>query len=275
MPEGDSIHRVARILRPGLLGQALVEARLRDRGPLTALAGREVTEVSALGKHLLIHVDSGWVIRSHLGMRGSWHSYAPDEPWQRPDRAAALVLRTAARVFIAFEAREAELLRASDLRAHPTLAALGPDLLGEAPDLDAIVARARDQSVGDREIGDLLLDQRVAAGIGNVLKSETLFIERVDPWTPLGEVGDASVAKLYATARRLMLQSLALGRRITVGRPMPGAPRRRGQPEHWVYRRQGRPCLVCSGRVSARAQGIHARATYFCTACQPAITSGR
>ncbi|MEZ4267592.1 MAG: DNA-formamidopyrimidine glycosylase family protein [Myxococcota bacterium] len=272
MPEGDSIHRAARILRPQLLGQTLVEVRLRDRGPVSALAGRAVTDVAALGKHLLVHVDGGWVVRSHLGMRGSWHSYAPDEAWRRPQSAAVLVLATAERIFIAFEAREAELLRASDLRIHPQLSALGPDLLGESPDLGAVVARARDQCVRDTEIGELLLDQRVAAGIGNVLKCETLFIERADPWSRLGALGDEALLALYATARRLMLQSMALGRRITVGRPAPGLPLRRGQPEHWVYGRRGRPCLVCGGRVDARAQGVHARTTYFCAVCQPAIT---
>ena len=132
-----------------------------------------------------------------------------------------------------------------------------------------MVKRARLPGHAEREIGDVLLDQRVAAGIGNVYKSEVLFEVRVHPRTKVGELSDAQLTGIFETAARLMRLNLLTRRRTTV--PL----RRRGQPSSqrlWVYMRAGKPCLECGTPIERFLQGDMARSTYFCPHCQPSVT---
>jgi endonuclease-8 len=117
------------------------------------------------------------------------------------------------------------------------------------------------------QLGNALLDQRAVAGIGNVVKSEVAFIERMDPWAPVGAFEDAELRGALATARRLLQANVGGGRRVTT------ASARRGQ-ELWVYGRAGRPCRRCGTLLERRPQGELARLTYWCPRCQPARGGG-
>jgi endonuclease VIII len=104
------------------------------------------------------------------------------------------------------------------------------------------------------------MDQRALAGIGNVYKSETLFLCGVDPFAPVKALDDATLDRLVATAVRQMKRNLA---------PEAGARRTREGPQRvWVYRREGEPCLRCGTPVRMRRQGEGARSTYWCPRCQ-------
>ena len=111
-------------------------------------------------------------------------------------------------------------------------------------------------------LGEALLDQRAVAGIGNVVKSEVCFIERLDPWAPLRRFTDAELEAALATARRLLQANVRGGARVTTGM------RGRGR-ELWVYGRAGRPCRRCGTLVRDARQGELARSTYWCSRCQP------
>ena len=111
------------------------------------------------------------------------------------------------------------------------------------------------------ELGEALLDQRAVAGIGNVVKSETCFIERLDPWAPVERFSDAELESALATSRRLLSANVGGGARVTTGM------RGRGR-ELWVYGRAGRPCRRCGTRIETRRQGELARSTYWCPRCQ-------
>lgn len=265
MPEGDTVHKIARAMQPHLEGQRVAALWLRQRGEVAALAGAVVEEVAALGKHFLFAIGPRHVLHVHLGMGGKWFRFAPGEAWARSPATAAVRLETAAWRFVCFRAPVAELLRRIDLAAHPILSRLGPDLLAPELDLGHVVARARRRSA--RNAADLLLDQRVACGIGNVYKSEVLFAEAVHPWTAPGDLPDAAVHALYATARRLLGQNLGGWRRTTV-RPVRDHGWPPDLPRVFVYGRGGQPCLRCAGRVASRLQGDDARATYWCPRCQ-------
>src|SRR6185295_1051578 len=102
------------------------------------------------------------------------------------------------------KAREIEWTRARFAAGTRAIARLGPDLLGEAPDLEAIVARARQPEHAARPIGELLLDQSVAAGLGNVYKCELLFLHGLDPWTRVDAVSDETLRALYDDGVRWM-----------------------------------------------------------------------
>ena len=269
MPEGNTIYRTATVLRAALLGRTIVAARARP-GPglvhvprLEGLVGATVTAVESRGKHLLIRFSNRLTLRTHLRMRGSWHRYAPGERWERPVNQASVVLETAQAVAVCFNAPTAELLTDSEMARAEALRALGPDLL--APDFDAEEAVRRLRQLGDHEIGEALLEQRAVAGIGNVHKSETLFLERVNPFTPVRRLADETLGALLATARRLLGANLGGGRRVTTGVARPGQ-------SLWVYGRAGRPCRRCGSLVRTARQGDLGRTTYWCERCQPADT---
>jgi endonuclease-8 len=267
MPEGDTLRRTAAGLRPHLVGRAVTAARARLPGPqVERLVGRTVTEVEAQGKHLLIRFDSGLELRSHLGMLGSWHRYAPGERWRRPAARARLVMEVPGAVAVCFDAPVLELFETRVEAIHPVLSRLGPDLL--APGFGAAEAaearrRLRTSPAAARTIAEGLLDQRALAGIGNIYKNEVLSMERVDPFAPVGRLHDATLDALVATARRLMLANLGNADRTTTGRGA-GA----GGQRLWVYGRAGRPCRRCGTRIVVTRHGDLPRATYWCPGCQ-------
>jgi endonuclease-8 len=269
MPEGDTLHRTAAGLRPYLVGRQIATARVGGPGALPRIAtvvGRRIDAVESIGKNLVIRIDGGLELRTHLGMRGSWHRYRPGEPWRRAPSRARLILEVRGSVVICFDAPTVELFEERVAHLHPTLAALGPDLLG--PDFDPTEARSRlrDPARADLTIAEALLDQRALAGIGNVYKNEILHIERVWPFARVGDLDDGTLDRLVATAHRLLLDNVRPGsgpRRVTTR----GDARAAG-PLH-VYGRAGRPCRRCASRIVVRGHGTDLpRLTYWCPSCQ-------
>jgi endonuclease VIII len=255
VPEGDTIFRTASTLRRALAGRELVAfetPRLRVRPPAP---GTRVVSVEARGKHLLIALDDGRVLHTHMQMSGSWHVYRSGERWRRPRAQARAVLETADAVAVCFNAPVVELLEAREVRTHPRLSALGPDLCSPDADLDEALARMA-RLPPETEIGVAILDQRVACGVGNVYKSETLFACRTDPFARVGDLDAVARRALLETASDLLRRNLDGGPRTTYGGGLA------------VYDRAGRPCPRCGTSVRARRQGEAARTTYWCPACQ-------
>ncbi len=251
MPEGDTIWRAAAMLRAELQGKRVVAARPQS---FKRLAGSTVTDVKPVGKHLLIRFDSGLAIHSHMRMRGAWHVYRRGEEWRRPAWQARALLETDDVVAVCFGAPIVELVR--DEAA--TVGHLGPDILGDAWSIAAVLARAR--AAGALPVGEMLLDQRITAGIGNVYRCEALWERRVNPWTRASDLSDEDLAAVFDTARRAMLSNLDGAR----GRRFPG------YGKGAVHGRGGRPCPRCGASIRVKAQGEHARLTYWCPRCQPA-----
>lgn len=262
MPEGDTVHRNARVLERELQGRTLARFFVRDRGDVPELVGRTIDRIEARGKHLLVHMSGGWILRVHLGMKGSWVRRHVRERTPADATATLVVDETAYTCVGAFTA---ELMRENALRTHPRLGRLGPDLLADPPDIAAAVKRAMQPAYANREIGDVLMDQRVAAGIGNVYKSEVLFECRVHPRTRMHHITPEKMAELYERAAHLMRLNLLTRRRTAVPlrrRPTPTSHRL------WVYMRAGKPCLDCGTRIERFMQGDMNRSTYFCPRCQ-------
>lgn len=258
MPEGDTIYQIAAAL-PGLLGPEPLEVVRVGSTPYPGLAGAPLGPVRAWGKHLLLQLSPLATLRVHLGMHGSWHVYSVGERWRRPVHRAVVELRTSRRVLVLFGPATTELIDPGRLAAHPTLAALGPDLLGADPDMREIVRRARAGRHPD--LARLLLDQRVAAGVGNIHKAEALFLQRRSPFVAVADLDDDALAALFAQARRLLLANLRPGPRRTTPSGIPA--------RFWIYRRGPRPCLRCRTPVLTVAQGSAHRRTDWCPACQP------
>ncbi len=271
MPEGDTLARIAAGLRPHLAGRTVTAARARVPGPqVQRVVGATIADVLAAGKNLLIRFDNGLELRTHLRMRGTWHRYRPGEPWRRAPGRAALVLEVPGTVAVCFDAPVVELSETRAEALHPSLGRLGPDLLDAAFDAAEARRRLRDPSRAATEIGVALLDQRALAGIGNVVKSETLFMERTDPSARVADLDDATLDRLIATARRILVESSARTRgpeRVTTVDPATRRPLAPGPL--WVYRRTGRPCRRCGTLIRSASQGTDLpRTTYWCPACQ-------
>ena len=274
MPEGDTIYRAARTLRTALAGQTVTHfesglAQLTQVDRDGPIAGQRIETVTAAGKHLLITFSGGLVLRTHMRMNGSWHIYRPGERWQMTPRAMRIRIDTAEWVAVAFNVYVAEFVRQHTLSTHRALARLGPDLLG---DFDAAQALVLIRQQGARPVHEVLLDQRVMAGIGNVYKSELLFLSNLHPDTAATAIDDTEWIALMDRARRLLLANVAessgpgietyRGLRRTTGRMNP-------EDRLWVYSRSGQPCRKCGTPIASRKDGDDARLTYWCPRCQP------
>jgi endonuclease VIII len=243
VPEGDTLHRVARRLQ-ALVGERVeVEARhprAASTGVAERLDGRVLESVEAHGKNLLLRFQGGYVLRSHLRMSGSWRlvdsrAEVLGRPW--------LVLRGTEQTAIL---RGGSVLELHERAVHR----LGPDILASPPDFDAMLAKLRASDQG-RQLGDALLDQRLVAGIGNLWRAEALWRARLSPWLALAEASDDELLEALRQAARLMRGSLDATKEQRV-----------------VYRRAGRPCPRCGEPIRSRGQGDANRTAYWCPKCQ-------
>ena len=262
MPEGDTIHRAATALRTALVGRqtlAFSAPRLTTRHPV---AGDVIEAVESIGKHIEITWRSGVVLRTHMRMIGSWHLYRDGERWRLPRRDARVVVTTDEWVAVCFRAPEVETYVSEPGGVAAALAHLGPDLCRDDADLATCIHRLIEFPDPEQSIAEVLLDQRVACGVGNVFKSEVLFACRVDPFAAVGSIDEPAATALIETAATLLRANLSGGSRTTVtSARAPGGLA--------VYGRSGRPCIDCGTAISFRRHGRHARSTYWCPSCQP------
>ena len=280
MPEGDTLHRTAAALRDVLLGREVIAARGRPDGvPLGRVVGSRIDRVEAVGKHLLVGFDSGATLHTHLRMHGSWHRYRAGEPWRRSAARAVAVVEVPGVVAVCFDAPTVELLDTRAVALHPVLRALGPDLATPDADVEEVVRRLRSPARAAQPIGEALLDQTAGAGLGNVYRSEVCFIERVDPFAPVGSLPDETLRQLVVTGSKLLRANADGGPRTTIpdalgAPPGAGGPRRGGE-QLWVYGRSGRPCRRCGTPIRSRrsrsGSGDLVRTVYWCPTCQPAV----
>lgn len=265
MPEGDAVARTCARLHQALAGRSLTVADLRWPGISTAnLTGQVVTEVRPYGKHILIRVDNGWTVHAHLKMEGRWRVWATGAPEAlRAARspAARAVLANSEWTAVGFSLGMLDLVRTRD---EPGLIGhLGPDVLD--PGFDAARAVANLAS-HPGTIGSALLDQTRLAGLGTIWTSESLFAQRLSPWTPASQLSTAALAALVERARRLITASLSQPVPTTTG------DRRRGEGTY-VHGRSGRPCRRCGTAVRLAPIGpeTRERALSYCPTCQGGI----
>ena len=264
MPEGDSVYRFAAKLRPALEGKPILAARSHGPGPVPQvhrIVGAVCTGVRSQGKNMLISFDNGLALRGHLRMYGTWHIYAPGQPWSRAERDARLVLEVADAVVVNFSAPVIELIEERALTHHAPISNLGPDLLAEDFDARSALARLRDPSRAELTIGDAIMDQRAFAGVGNIWKNESLFHARINPWRLVRDLDDETLLALILKARALLRASAGLPNDLNMTR----------RPTMYVYMRGGQPCRRCYTRLRTAPQGEDIRHTAWCPRCQPVV----
>jgi endonuclease-8 len=281
VPEGDTVHKVAAVVRKELDGEVLTSCTIRGVYGSERLAGARVIEVEALGKHLLVHFDREVQLRVHLGMHGSWHRYPAGVRWKRSPKTASVVLETAKTSVVCFNPMDVEVIATPQRHWHRQLENLGPDLLGaEEPDWPAVYRRCQDLHPPQDLLGEVLLDQRVAAGLGNVYKSEIAFMGPLKggdpfaftdqgycPWSPWRLLPPDHLIGMFQRGRHLLQANLGGWFRTTrVDRRVSPAL---SDGDLYVYGRPGKECYRCGEKVERGHQGLQNRVTYWCPACQP------
>ena len=235
MPEGDTLFRIARTLNEALAGKIVTRFETvlpkLERGHLK---GRTIQRVVASGKNLIIEFSGDLTLRTHLRMNGSWHLYRAGERWRKRRDEMRLVIATDDFEAVGFNIPIAEF---GEVPPH------GPDLLAES--FDVAEAAKRFEEHADEEIGNVLLNQRVVAGIGNIWKSETLYVCGINPFRKAGE---CDVPLILRKARALLQRST------------------RERPRWAVYERGGQPCRKCGTAIVRRQQNL--RSSYWCPKCQ-------
>ena len=262
MPEADAVARTCLRLHQALAGRPLTVCDLRWPGSSTAdLTGQVVTEVQPYGKHILIRIDNGWTLHAHLRMEGRWRVWATGAPQAtRAARSpeARAVLANAEWTAVGFSLGMLDLVRT---REESTLIGhLGQSVLDPAFDPAAAAARL---AAHPDTIGAALLDQTTLAGLGTIWVSESLFAQRLNPWTPAASLPIEALVAVVERARRLVTASM--------GQPVPTTTgdRRRGQ-NTYVHGRSGHPCRRCGTTVRIAPIGprTRVRALSYCPTCQ-------
>lgn len=253
MPEGDTIHRIARRINLALVGQELERAEAPSpRSPLhrraNELQGRTLESARAQGKHLLLSFSGDLVVHSHLGMNGRWFVASDGrlpygKPWLLLARGRAIASCSGGKIL--------RITSAARARNDPVLRQLGPDPLDPGFDRDAAVARLRGWEPSE-QVGAALLDQGLIAGSGNVLRIEALWLSKVSPWRKIAELEGDEPERLVDNLVWEMEESM-----------------RRGERPKQIYGgRSRRPCPRCGGRIRQYGQGDDNRTTYWCEGCQ-------
>ncbi|MEZ5096947.1 MAG: DNA-formamidopyrimidine glycosylase family protein [Nocardioides sp.] len=279
MPEGHTLRRLADALTEAFAGQLTRVSSPQGRFAAEAalLDGTRFRGADSVGKHLFCEFDADRIVHVHLGLIGHFDVRVVD---------AAAVPPPLGQVRLRLATQGASGAAYADLRGatrcalvtpgerDTVLARLGPDPLRPEAEPGPVWQRV---SRSDRPIGDLLMDQSVVAGVGNVYRAEVLFRHRLHPWRPGRTLRRAQVEAIWADLVALMGEGVRTGRIDTVrhehtpeamGRP----PRRDDHGgEVYVYRRTGQPCLVCGHRV--RTATLAGRNAFWCPHCQRTFRS--
>jgi endonuclease VIII len=275
VPEGDTIFRSARALNRALAGKIITRfetayAHLASVDDDKKISGRTVERVEARGKWLLMYFSGDLILVTHMRMNGSWHLYRAGERWRRPQQDMRLAIETADWSAVGFAVPVAEFHSAATLLRKTTIPALGPDLLKQDFDFARVIAGMKQHA--DEQIAEVLLNQRVMAGIGNLYKSETCFICRVNPFREVRTLDTGQLEQLVFTARKFLSLNVAARAdgEISTYAGLRRTAHTSGQSSRlWVYGRRGKPCRRCGTPIEMRKQGVGARTTFWCPACQP------
>jgi endonuclease-8 len=238
MPEGDAVRRSAKALNVALSGRELRTTDLRvPRYATVSLVGQTVVETIAVGKHLLTRTDAGLTLHSHRRMEGKWVT-GPQDLRTGPTHQIRVILRTDDTCAIGVRLAMLEVARTSDEARW--VGHLGPDIL--ADDFDARLP------LPERPVVEMLLDQRVIAGLGTMWAAETAFLAGVNPLDVAADLGPA------LTQIRTQMQDSVTGRRPLMN----------------VFERTGLPCRVCATPITVGRVGRAPldRVTYWCPRCQ-------
>jgi endonuclease VIII len=272
VPEGHTLHRLATALTDAFAGHPVRVSSPQGRFGTEAsqLDGSTLLVAESAGKHLFLDFDADRVVHVHLGLIGGFDVHRGVSAVPAPVGQVRLRLVGGGDHTSYADLRGAtQCSLVTSVRRDEIVGKLGPDPL--RPDADPARAWTR-ISKSPRAIGDLLMDQQVTAGVGNVYRAEVLFRHRIHPLRPGRTLRAAQFAAMWADLVELMTDGVRTGRIDTVHPEH--TPEAMGRParvddhggEVYVYRRTGQPCLVCGATV--RTDVLVGRNVFWCPQCQ-------
>jgi endonuclease-8 len=258
MADTEALHRSASALRTALGGKPMTRFDApRLVGPVPQ-AGRTIEAIETRGKHLELEWDNGLVLHTHMRMSGSWHLYRQGAKWRRPYEQMRASIENDDWVAVCFNATLVETYRRPDHRRHPGMGRIGPDVCSPDADLGLVVNLLLSYPDAEARVGEVMLDQRVMFGLGNVYRCEVLWNIGLSPFAPVGELSEADAIRIVNTAASLVRAHVEHPRRTV----------RNVETSRGVYGRNGQRCVRCSGTVDMRKMGPHRRLLYWCPGCQ-------
>ncbi len=257
MPEGDSIHRAAAALRTALVDEKMIRFEAPRLIGITPRAGRTIERVECHGRHVEIEWDDETILHTNLRLRGSWYVHRLGDAWQRPHHELRVLIEVDGWVAVCFNAPMVETYRRPDPLRHPGLRGLGPDLARVDADLARCVQALVTYDDAAAPLADVLLDQRVLCGLGNVYRCELLWAGQLNPAAAVGDLSEREATRMIEVAARLVRANLRHAERIA----LPGVDGGLA-----VYGRSGQSCQRCATTiVCERSDG---RPLYWCPGCQ-------
>jgi formamidopyrimidine-DNA glycosylase len=265
MPEGHVLHRAARLqasaLGEGPIAVSSPQGRFSDGARI--LDGHRIENIRAVGKHLFYEWDHREILHVHLGLFGKFKTFRDDPP--APTPGTRLAMRGDATVYLAGPTA-CEVVDPDT--AEAILDRLGPDPLDPNADAERFFAAMSRRTV---PVGAALLDQAAIAGIGNVYRSEILFLSCVDPRRPANAVTEDEQTDIWTRSVHLLGLGERMGRIVTVDPGEVGASTPRDVPKHlrlYVYKRAGEPCRRCGTDIASME--LAGRFLWYCPTCQGA-----
>lgn len=234
--------------------------RIPDR-----VVGEQIADAQARGKHHLLHFDSGRVLHTHLRMNGIWRLVGRGNPVS--NSGLTLAIDVGDHTAVLYRCQGIRLLEPGQ-PLPLSVRRLGPDLLATDTDPGPDTAAALAAAEPGREVGDVVMDQSVVAGIGNVYKSESLFLAGVNPWRAVGSLSVEEATRIGEIAASLLARGVREPGTITTYDASGQRPWGRPAGGKWVYNRADEQCRRCGTRIRSRGQGDDNRTTYWCPGCQ-------
>ena len=255
---GD-LARTASAMRTALVGRPMVRFDAPQLiGPVPQ-AGRMVEVVEASGKHLEVMWDDGLVLDTHLRGRSEWHVYRQGAPWRRSWDQLRASIQTDDFVAVCFNAPHVETYRQPDRRRHPGRGRLGPDLCRTDADLGEAVELLLSYPDPEARLRDVMVDQGVMQGVGNVYRCEVLWAAELSPWTHIADLTHHDAVLIVNTAAKMVRTNAGRVRRATTTHTSVGLA---------VYGRCGQGCIRCRETIESRPLGRSGRMLYWCPGCQ-------
>lgn len=240
--------RTGAAMRTALVGHATVRFDAMSAIGPAPREGSVIEEVRCHGRRLEVEWDDGVILNTHLRFIGEWHLYRHRERWHRPTYEARVVIEVAEWVAVCFNAPQVETYRVLDRGRHPQSGGAGPDISESRADLVSCTQRLLSYRDPDAAVADVLTDNSVMVGLGNVIRSEVLWAVGLSPFARVGDLSYEDCQILVETASRLIHAKPASA----------GA----------VYGRHGQQCLRCRGTVQFKVIGEHRRGLFWCADCQ-------
>lgn len=263
MPEGHSVHRSANDFNRNFAGEKVVidSPQGRFSGEAKKISSRKLERARAIGKQLFLEFDNSLTLRIHLGIYGKWRAHPPGK---LPEVSGEVRARFSSSKAI-FELRGPTICEVID--EHEVAAIekrLGPDPLNPDPRGREKVRFVAKVTASKLAIGQLLMNQDVIAGIGNVYRAEILFRAKIEPHTPGNRLTQEQVEAIWHDSVKLMKVGVKTSFMITRDELFTKRPSKADR--NWVYKREGQPCRICATNISLELMA--GRKLYWCASCQ-------